>query len=265
MPPKSHKNGKKGKRDKKTRKQKLYVMRGCSENSRSNMKKNNKNKKNKSMTLEKKSCRNCGPNCNCGPKCNCVPNCPGNCGPKKGGSGCGSCGCPIAPLSWKEMNQFGGASSYGPILGVGQNGGVCGVGSGKLVGGNASVLKPLPGPFIGSAWSAPASKWPGVNDIGGDRNYLKNYDTTGNNIISKDPQLQMSMNDAGYNNMMSKIGGKKSKKGGGILPQDLVNLGQDFSYNFKSAYNTLNGYSAPVNPLPYKDQLTGSINKKILI
>jgi hypothetical protein len=38
--------------------------------------------------------------------------------------------------------------------------------------------------------------------------------------------------------------------------QDLVNLGRDFTYNFKSAYNALNGYSAPVNPAPYRDQLT---------
>ena len=34
----------------------------------------------------------------------------------------------------------------------------------------------------------------------------------------------------------------------------------DFSFNFKSAYNALNGYKAPVDPLPYKGQLTGASN-----
>lgn len=49
---------------------------------------------------------------------------------------------------------------------------------------------------------------------------------------------------------------KNSSSGGGLIPQDLLNLGSDISFNVKSAYNALNGYSAPVNPLPYKDQLT---------
>ena len=52
----------------------------------------------------------------------------------------------------------------------------------------------------------------------------------------------------------------KSIKGGGLIPQDLVNLGRDFSYNFKSAYNALNGYKSPVDPAPYKGQLTGALN-----
>jgi hypothetical protein len=70
--------------------------------------------------------------------------------------------------------------------------------------------------------------------------------------------------DAGYKTLSSMVGGYKyknrAKKGGGIIPQDLVNLGQDFTFNLKSAYNSLNGYSAPVNPLPYKDQLPQSFN-----
>jgi hypothetical protein len=46
----------------------------------------------------------------------------------------------------------------------------------------------------------------------------------------------------------------------------MVNLGRDVSFNFKSAYNALNGYSAPVSPLPYKDQLSGSMSaNKIII
>jgi hypothetical protein len=62
-----------------------------------------------------------------------------------------------------------------------------------------------------------------------------------------------------------KLGGSKRRKnlrkkhrtvkGGGLVPQDLVNLGRDLSFNYKSAYNALNGYGAPTNPLPYKDQI----------
>ena len=43
--------------------------------------------------------------------------------------------------------------------------------------------------------------------------------------------------------------------------KEIKYLGRDFNYNFKSAYNTLNGYKPPVSPLPYKDQLTGALNK----
>jgi len=142
----------------------------------------------------------------------------------KGGSGCGSCGCPIAPY--------------------------------KMSGGK------MPGPFVGQPWSP--TNWPGQDGIGSNRNYFSPYDTT------KDPSYQMSMNDSGYLTKSSLIGGRMRKsrrtrtrtrrklrhRGGGLMPQDLVNLGRDFTYNFKSAYNALNGYSAPVNPAPYKDQLT---------
>ena len=48
------------------------------------------------------------------------------------------------------------------------------------------------------------------------------------------------------------------KRGGGILPQDLVNLGRNITYNLGSAYNAINGYPAPVNPMPYNDQLVNS-------
>ena len=315
----------------KTRKQKLYIMRGCSKNAKSC-----KNKKLFS-SLGNKACPKCGPNCHCGPNCKCPHKCPGNCylnRPLKGGSssssGCGSCGCPIAPYPMNggyPLNEIPPATAplnYGEILGTGQNGGAmqnggtctaCGqvpVTSSTQSGGNFfKPIGPMPGPVVGSSWGASLNKWPGVNDIGGDRNYLKSYDAN-NNIIGKDPQLQMSMNDAGYNSMYSKVGGyrygskpstsstssntsssnttssntlsdsdtnantntysmsnsnRKSKskrrtksnynsvKGGGLVPQDLVNLGSDFTFNLKSAYNALNGYAAPVDPLPYKGQL----------
>lgn len=268
MPKKSNKRRTKGKRTK-TRKQNPLVMIGCS-------KKNNKTCKKHSLALGDKSCPNCGPNCHCGPNCKCPHPCPGNCylnrrmKKQKGGSysGCGSCGCPIAPLSTKQINQFGGNSASYPevlnqtimpdaILGTNQNGGAF-----------YKPIGPMPGPITGSAWG-PDLKWPGMNGVSGDRNYLAPYKT------DNDPQQQMSMNDAGYKTMNSMIGGytynKKhssstkssasiSKKGGALVPQDLLNLGRDFNYNFTSAYNALNGYKAPVDPLPYKGQLTGTLN-----
>ena len=291
----------------KTRKQKIYVMRGCSKNSKSC-----KNKKNIS-SLGNKVCPKCGPNCHCGPNCKCPHSCPGTCylnRRQKGGAGCGSCGCPIAALSTKQMNMFGGNNypptlippttvplNNKPILGVGQNGGSCSS-CGQIpvfaqTGGQAgsgSFFKPaapIPGPITGSAWGAPVNQWPGMNNVGGDRNYLTSYNAN-NNIVSKDPALQMNMNDAGYKTLNSKVGGykygkktssvkspssvkshssarSKSLRGGGLIPQDLVNLGSDFSFNVKSTYNALNGYKAPVDPLPYKGQFPNSLNANRLL
>ena len=286
MPRKSNKRSNKGKR---TRKQKTIVMIGCS-------KKGKKSCRNKKIfsTLSNKSCPNCGPNCHCGPNCKCPHPCPGTCylnrrmKKQKGGQGCGSCGCPIGGLSYKQMNQFGGNyasypevlsepvmidginGGYKPILGSYQNGGNCGGVCGQTpvpAQSGGSFYKPagpMPGPFAGSAWGANL-KWPGMNGIGGDRNYFKPYNT------NNDPQQQMSMNDAGYLTKNSMVGGYKygpksdssrvkPKRGGGLVPQDLVNLGRDFTFNFKTAYNALNGYKAPVDPAPYKGQLTGALN-----
>jgi hypothetical protein len=292
MPKKSTKRSLKRRGKSGTRKQKPIMMIGCS-------------KKNK------KSCSKCGPNCHCGPNCKCEHPCPGNCylnrrmKKQKGGrfdtgfgSGCGSCGCPLSPLSWPQMNKFGGnklqnlipgyahslnepviqspTGDFTSIPGTNQNGGTCGTcgtcGQMPVVpqaGGNFYKLAgPIPGPFVGKPWGGDL-KWPGDNGIGGDRNYLANY----GGVIQNDPQQQMSMNNAGYKTMNSMVGGyrydkadssksssKTYKKGGGLIPQDLVNLGRDFTYNFKTAYNALNGYKAPVNPLPYKGQLTGALN-----
>ena len=151
----------------------------------------------------------------------------------KGGSG-----YPIAPLSTEKMNQLGGTCNTCSQL---QQGGK------------------IPPPFVpsNSAWGPSVNKWPGVDGVSSSRNYLSPYNT------NNDPQQQMSMNNAGYNTKNSLVGGKKNKKllkkGGGLMPQDLVNLGRDFTYNFKSTYNALNGYKAPVDPSPYKGQLTGSL------
>ena len=266
MPKKSRTSNSKGKKMK-TRKQKVINMIGCSK----------KHKHSKSCkSLGANVCPNCGPNCHCGPNCNCPHPCPGSCylnrrkskKSQKGGYGCGSCGCPYAPLSVAQMNKFGGdvpviidGKGYSPILGIGQNGGNCN--SMYQSGGNFfKPASPIPGPFVGSSWGSSVNQWPSMNGISSDRNYLNSYAGS----IDKDPQQQMSMADSGYNTKNSMIGGtnkkkltssnRKSMKAGGLVPQDLVNLGSNFSFNLKSAYNSLNGYNPPTNPLPYKDQLT---------
>lgn len=197
-----------------TRKQTPVLMIGCS----SSKKVNKKSRRNNKGGLNK-YCPKCRTKC----KVNCF----------KGGAGCGSSGCPIAPLSIQKMNSL--------------KGGTCQTCSNIQLGGK------IPPPFVpsNSAWGSPVNKWPGVDGVPNSRNYLSPYNTDNN------PQQQMSMNNAGYKTPNSLVGGKK---GGGLIPQDFVNLGRDFSYNFKSAYNALNGYKPPVDPAPYKGQLTGALN-----
>ncbi len=143
----------------------------------------------------------------------------------RGGEGCGEFDCPISPFSWKQMQQ--GGDFYKPPA-------------------------PIPGPFEGKPWTPAVSGWPGVNGIGGDSNYLAQ-----NLYNHGDPQTMM------------KLGGSRKHKGrkyrsmnksmrGGLIPQDLVNLKNDLVFNFKSAGNALNGFPPPTNPLPYRDQLSGS-------
>lgn len=310
---KSNKRSHKGKRIK-TRKQKPTLMIGCS-------KKNKKSCKNNVFSsLGNSNCLNCGPNCHCGPNCKCSHPCPGTCylnhsmKKHKGGGGCGSCGCPISPLSWNHMNRFVGGyynaypkiltqpamqdskGDYQGIVGITQKGGSCATcGQTQVIpqmggmtepptspeipkhpvsfigdfpplphqsGGNFfKQIGPMPGHEVGKPWTI--NNLPGEKGIGGDANYFKPYNTNAN------PQLQMLMNNAGYKTLNSMVGGYRygkkskstttessvSKKGGGLIPQDLVNLGRDFGYNFKTAYNALNGYKAPVDPAPYKGQL----------
>jgi hypothetical protein len=120
-------------------------------------------------------------------------------------------------------------------------------------GGNPGI--PYPNGLAGSPWTPSISGWPGVDGIQGDRNHfpLNTY----NNDISR------QMVDVGPNPPFVVGGGKRAKartqkqRGGTLsnfLTQDLVNLGRQVQFGVGSAYNALSGYSAPVNPLPWKDQ-----------
>ena len=247
MQRKSKKRGKKKMRMKQmTKKQKLIMMIGCSNNKNKNKKISLGNK------LNNKSSSKCGQNGDLNHR------------KQKGGLGtgfnnwssCGSCGCPMSPLPWEGM-----------ALGNMQKGGSCTTCSGQSGGSNFfKPAGPTPGPISGLAWNTSVKEWPTMNGIGGDRNYLASYASS----ITKNPQLQMSMSGSGYKTANSMVGGnikkhkrhnKTNKRGGGFIPSDLLNLGRNFNYSINSTYNTLKGYNPPVNHLPYKDQLTGALNK----
>jgi hypothetical protein len=47
---------------------------------------------------------------------------------------------------------------------------------------------------------------------------------------------------------------KRTSRGGGVM----LNMIRTAGFNINSGFNTLNAESAPVNPLPYKDQFAES-------
>jgi hypothetical protein len=120
-------------------------------------------------------------------------------------------------------------------------------------GGNAGI--PYPNGLVGSSWTPEVSGWPGVDGISGDRNYLAQ------NQYHVDPQTAMI--NVGANPPFIH-GGKRKQKGGNtsnLFTQDLINLGRQFQFGLGSAYNALAGYAAPINPMPWRDQMP---NAKIL-
>lgn len=185
---------------------------------------------------------------------------------QSGGYGCGAYGCPLAPFSWKQMQQRGGQYAdvmHGaPILGTAQTGGTCGACNASVMQGGSFYKPPapMPGPFIGGNWTPSIGGWPGVDNISYNRNYLAN-----NLYDAGDPQTMMKLGGKRMNKRHKGKGKSMNKRGGGLIPQDLVNLGRDVLFNFKSADNILNGYKAPVSHLPYKDQLSGSISANRII
>lgn len=181
-----------------------------------------------------------------------------------GGSGCGSNGCPIAPLSYSAMSKIKGGScatcgnynNAGTILGIAQTGGSCTTcGCSKTGGGFYKPAAPLPAPFVGKAWGGEVSKWPGVDGVDSGRNYFAN------NLYKVDPQTMMKLGGSRKRRVSTKGKRRSGIKGGGAF-QDFINLGRDLSYNFQSTYNSLNGYGAPVNPKPYVQPL--NTNKSVI-
>lgn len=134
-----------------------------------------------------------------------------------------------------EINQ---AVVYGPVNNYG------GSRRRKRRGGSNGMW---PDGLTGSAWGSRVSQWPGVDGISGDRNYLLHND------YKVDPQTE------GVINGRALSGGKSRKRrGGGLIAQDLVNLGRQAMFGLGSTYNALAGYQAPSNPMPYTGQLSGT-------
>ena len=140
-----------------------------------------------------------------------------------------------------------------------QHGGSCGTGACGLQHGGSfykTDLPPIPSPLQGNPWTV---------NTKGNENYFAN------NLYNKgDPQTMMKLNGGSSKNKGSsnqRSYKKRSRKnrsrksgmrGGSLIPQQLTNLGRDLSFSFKSAYNHMNGYSAPVDPKPYMDQFKPS-------
>jgi len=229
------------------RTQKLWNMKGCS---KSKSKKNlgGKSKKRGGCWWKKSGgsrvCKKCGPNCRCGPNCNCGHKCPGNCylkGKRSRKQRGGNCGCGL---------QMGGGCGCGLQMGG------CGscLGGGVAVQSGGGINNGGP-PFVGGPWTPKISDWPGVAGKDGQTNYFSD------NKYLVDPQRTM-ISERDQQTYMA--GGSRKRRAGGIIPQDLVNLGRSMVYGLGSAYNTLNGYQAPVSPLPYKDQLPNTPSAKAL-
>ena len=127
----------------------------------------------------------------------------------------------------------------------------------KQKGGNPGI--PYPNGLTGSAWTPATSGWPGVDGIQGGRNFLAL------NEYKVDPQTALIA--TGANPPFSVGGGRRSRskkqKGGTLsnfLGQDLINLGRQVQFGLGSAYNALSGFSAPVSPLPWRDQIPSAAN-----
>ena len=199
-------------------------------------------------------------------------------------------GPPERSNNWLNSNQQGGGSQQGGSCNCGVNYSVQQSGGSQikhridckcstckkdiLKGGNGLPFGkglpemkgvPYPDGLVGSPWRPQVSDWPGVDGIPGDRNHLA-YNTYSPVDISR------QMVETGANPPFS-IGGsnrkktkkiKKSKKAGAasnMLSQDFINLGRQLQFNVGSTYNALNGYAAPVSPLPWKDQFPNSFQK----
>jgi hypothetical protein len=131
-----------------------------------------------------------------------------------------------------------------------QRGGNCGCGlqlggctsclvGGVQMGGGSAAL-------VGAPWTASTK---------GNENYYSQ------NMYNKgDPQTSMMSE----RDQQTFKGGSRKRRAGGFIPDDLVNLGRSMVYGMGSAYNTLNGYSVPANPLPYKDQLVSTPSAKAM-
>lgn len=169
----------------------------------------------------------------------------------KRGGGCGSCSGSIFSRGGNALEVMQQLKNI-----KGGNCAQCQV----IKGGSGSV----PPPLIGKAWTPEISGWPGVS---GQANYLSMnkypVDLQTNGIMSSATQNDLtnaSLKGISNNTASLRGGRTRRRRGGGFIPQDLVNFGRTFSYGLGSAYNSLSGVPQSPSPLPYKDQLPNTPN-----
>lgn len=173
---------------------------------------------------------------------------------QSGGCGCplmkGGCGCSIMKGGSCSICSAGVMVAGGGIKHRDQ----CKCSDCKDKRQNSNSMKGGGPGFIGNPWTPNVKSWPGVDGKSNDGNYYPI------NTYTNDVSRQMI--DLGANPPFTNMGGgkKRRKQRGGtssnLFSQDLINLGRQFQFGIGSAYNALAGYQAPVNPLPWKDQLT---------
>jgi hypothetical protein len=209
---------------------------------------------------------------------------------QNGGCGCGMqsaggrhrSGCTCSKCRGKMRGGATGVLSYGCSSSGGctdnMTGGSshrvgckCSTCRGMTGGGNGGL--PYPDGLLGNAWTPSVSGWPGVDGVSMNRNHL-GYNTYAPYDVSRqmvdvgaaapflngvvDAPAAKPYLGGGKRRKSRKI--RKNKRGGGsmsnLLGQDFLNVGRQFQYGLGSSYNAIRGFSSPVNPLPWKDQMT---------
>ena len=141
----------------------------------------------------------------------------------------------------------------------GKRGGNCGCGGLFQNGGQGSGLSGANFALgtVGQPWTA--TEWPGQDGISGNRNFYalneyNQYNPQTVGIVNERSTISLKGGKHKRNKKTIKRKRKHSKKGGTLLPQDLVNVGRNISFQIGKTYNALSGVPPPVNPMPTKGQ-----------
>jgi len=150
-----------------------------------------------------------------------------------------------------------------PIISQAQTGGAVSIGQAGPGGGigcstSNNGIK-YPDGLVGKPWTPNSDSWSGNKGVlPGAGNHFS-YNTYKNDISRQMKDVGPAPPFTGgkrRRTTIKKTTKKRRYKGGSsLLPQDFVNLGRQFQFGLGSAYNGLMGYKAPVNPLPWKEQL----------
>ena len=180
---------------------------------------------------------------------------------KKQGGGCGTC---LQPQTGGGRRRRRGSQKLkgGQCPSCMMKGGNCGCGAKMPNFSNFSNMLSSKGgssALVGAPWTASNIGQSGANHMA-----LNPY--------KGDPQMTQIQERSNATVPGAQGGGKRKRKGrtiklrGGanLMPQDLVNVGRNLSYQNGVSYNAMMGYPAPVNPLPYMDQMSKGAGSNLL-